>query len=331
MDKTTAIKVAIDAIKNKVPNTYTQEDTSETLRKAFIDANGGSTKFDIKAMRKNPELYEIIETIIPVIIQEGLQGDEFFNRYVDYRNLALGDDEEFWTEDRSLFLVADAAHGTQGIRRQRLNGGEKITIAKNLKVIKVYEELNRLLAGRVDFNTFVTKVGKSMLNEVYNEIYTVFNAISASTAGMTSDYYKSGSFTEDACITLIDHVEAANNATATIIGTRSALRKVTTAVVADEAKSDMYNFGFYGKFNGTDMFVAKQRHAIGTDTFILDTDKLYIVGSNDKFIKEINVGEGLLIDGDPTAKADLTKEYLYGQETGTGIILSGKLGIMDLA
>ena len=331
MDKANVIKLAVDAIQNKVPNTYSKDQTSETLRQAFIDANDGSAKFDIKALRRHPELFEIIETIVPTIIQEGLKGDEFFMNYVDYRNLALGDDEEFWSEDRSLFLVADAAHGTQGIRRQRLNVGEKVTIAKTLKVIKVYEELNRLLAGRVDFNTFVAKVGKSMLNEVYNDIYTAFNGIAASTAGMTSDYYKSGTYAEDTLITLIDHVEAANNAPASIVGTRSALRKITTASVGDEARSDMYNFGFYGKFNGTPMFVAKQRHAIGTDNFILDTDKAYVVASNDKFIKEVDVGEGLLIDGDPMNKADLTKEYLYGQETGTGILLSGRLGVFDLA
>ncbi len=331
MDKTNVIKLAIDAIQNKVPSTYSKDQTSDTLRQAFIEANGGSTKIDIKAMRRNPEMFEIIETIVPSIIDEGLKGDEFFTNFVDYRNLALGDDEEFWAEDRSLFLVGDAAHGTQGIRRQRLNVGEKVTIAKTLKTIKVYEELNRLLAGRVDFNDFVTKVGRSMLTEVYNDIYTVFNGISAATAGMTSDYYKSGAFAEDTLLALIDHVEASNDANATIIGTRSALRKITTAVVADEAKSDMYNFGFYGKFNGTPMFVAKQRHAIGTDTFILDTDKVYVVGNNDKFIKHVNVGEGLLVDSNPLDQADMTKEYLYGQQNGTGIILSGRIGVFDLA
>ena len=331
MDKTNIVKLAIDAIQNKVPNTYSKDQTSDTLRQAFIDANGGSTKFDIKAMRRNPELFEIIEAIVPTMIEEGLRGDEFFNNYVEYRNLALGDDEDFWAEDRSLFLVADTAHGTQGVRRQRLNAGEKVNIPKTLKTIKVYEELNRLLAGRVDFNTFVDKVGRSMLIEVYNDIYTAFNGISASTAGMTSDYYKSGTYAEETLLTLVDHVEAANSANATIIGTRSALRKVTTAVVSDEAKSDMYNIGFYGKFNGTPMFVAKQRHAIGTDSFILDPDKLYVVANNDKFIKHVNVGEGLLIDGNPMNKADLTKEYMYGQQNGTGIILAGKIGVMELA
>ena len=33
---------------------------------------------------------------------------------VDYRNLALGDEIEYWAEDNSTFIVADAANGTQG-------------------------------------------------------------------------------------------------------------------------------------------------------------------------------------------------------------------------
>jgi hypothetical protein len=325
------IKLAIDAIQHKVPNTYSDKQTSETLRQAFIDANGGSTKFGIKEFRRHPELYDIIETIVPTIIDEGLKGDEFFMNYVEYRNLALGDDEKFWAEDRSLFLVADAAQGTQAIRRQRLNVGSYVTIARTLKTIKIYEELNRMLSGRVDFNMFVDRVAKSMLNDKYTDIYTVFNGISDSTAGMTSDYYKSGSFAEDTMVTLIDHVEAANDATASIVGPRSALRKITTAVVAESAKSDMYNFGYYGKFNGTPMFVAKQRHTYGTDTFALDTDKVYVVANNDKFIKHITEGEGILIDSDPITRMDLTKEYMYGELTGTGLILAGKLGCYDIA
>jgi hypothetical protein len=328
--KNEIIKLAIDAIRHNVAGTYSSQDVSKTLREAFKEANGGSDKITIKSFRNNPELYEIIETIIPTLIDEGLKGDEFFMNYVDYRNLALGDDEDFWAEDRSLFLVSDIAEGTQAVRRQRLNIGEKVNITKTLKVIKVYEELNRLLAGRVDFNSFVNKVSKSMLNEVYTDIYTVFNSISSSTSGMTSDYAKSGSFAEDTLLELIDHVEAANNANATIVGTRSALRKITTAVVSDAAKNDMYNFGFYGKFNGVPMFVAKQRHTANTDTFVLDTDKVYVIANNDKFIKHVTVGEGMLVDGDPMSKMDLTKEYLYGERNGTGILIAGRMGIYDI-
>lgn len=330
MDKANVIKLAIDATRNRVLGNYSKGDTSEALRQAFIEANNGSTEISVKSFRRHPELYDIIEEIVPVIIQEGLNGDEFFMNFVDYRNEALGDDTRFWTEDNSLFLVSEIGHGNMSVRRQRLNIGGYVTVPKSLKAIKVFEELNRLLAGRVDFNTFVDRVGKSMINRVYTDIYNTFNGITVSTSGMNSTYYKSGSYAEDTLITLIDHVEAAMGAKATILGTRAALRNVTSAVISDSAKEDMYNMGYYGKFNGTPMIVARQRHNVGSDTFIFDDTKLYVIAGNEKFVKMVDVGEGLLYDGNPTDNADLTKEYFYGQEYGVGTQILGRIGILDL-
>lgn len=331
MDKLEIIQIAKDAIEKKVPNTYDAHKTSDSLRQAFVEANGGSAKIDHKTFRRHPELYDIVEEIVPSIIHEGLTSDAFFLNYVDYRNEALGDDTDFWTPDDSLFVVSDAAHGTQGIRRQRLGGSTKVNITKTLEVIKVYEELNRLLSGRVDFNTFVDRVGKSYLNHVYNSIFTAFNGITVSTSGFNSTYYVSGTFAEETFVTLIGHVEAACGAPATILGTKAALRKVTTAVVSDAAKDSMNAVGHYGVFNGNAMISAKQAHTVGTDTFILDDTKLYVIANNDKFIKHVTRGEGLLIEGEATATADLTKEFLFGQESGTGLIISGRMGIFDIS
>ena len=70
---------------------------------------------------------------------------------VDYRNIALGDDIDFWTEDKTELLIADASYGVSGIRRQRLGRKEKYNVETTLKIVKVYEELKRLLAKRIDF------------------------------------------------------------------------------------------------------------------------------------------------------------------------------------
>jgi hypothetical protein len=330
MDKTNVIKLAIDTARNKPLGNYSMAENSEALRKAFIEANNGSDKIDVKSFRRHPELYDILEEIVPVIIQEGLKGDEFFMNFVDYRNQALGDDTRFWTEDNSLFLVSEMAHGSMSVRRQRLNAGTYSTVTTSLKAIKVFEELNRLLTGRVDFNVFVDRVGKSMMNKVYNDIFTLFNGITVSTSGMNATYYKSGSYAEDTLITLVDHVEAAMGGNATIIGTRSALRKVTSAVICESAKQDMFDMGYYGKFNGTPMIRASQKHVTNTDTFILDDTKLYIVAGNEKFIKMVDVGEGLLFESDPMSNSDLTREYFYGNEYGVGISLNGRIGVLDL-
>lgn len=331
MDRTNIVKLAVDAIEGKVSGNFSVDQTSETLREALIEANGGSTKVNFKTFQRGNALFDIVEEIIPYITKEGLTGNEFFMEMVDYRNLALGDEIEYWAEDNSTFIVADAANGTQGIRRQRLNVGENVKVKTQLKVIKVYEELNRLLAGRVDFNVFIDKVGESMTKDVFADIYNTFNGISATTAGLNSTYVISGAFAEDDLIELIEHVEASTGKTAKIIGTKTALRKVTTAEIADEAKSDKYNVGYYGKFNGTDMVGVKQQHKVGTDTFILDNSKVYVIASDDKPIKVTDEGEGLLSTTDPLQNGDLTQEYLYGQMIGVGLLVNGKLGVYTIS
>jgi hypothetical protein len=330
MDKTNLVKLTVDTIHNKVEK-YSREDATASLRQMIIDANGGSTELDRRSFQRYPELYEIMETMLPVIIQEGFKGDEFFNSFIDYRNLSLGDDERFWTEDTSLFLVSEQAAGNMSIRRQRLNAGSYTTIARSLKGIKIYEELNRLISGRVDFNVFVDRLTKSYNNRVYNDIYSALDGISASTSGMSSTYYKTGSFAEDTLLGIIDHVEAAMNGSAKIIGTRSALRKVTSAVVSDQAKNDMYAMGYYGKFNGTEMIVAKQRHRAGTSDFALSDSKIYVVAGDEKFIKMVDEGRGILEDNIPMNNGDMTKEYYYGQIYGCGVLLTGKLGIYSIS
>ena len=45
------VKLALDGYKGHVAGDYSVNDTQEALRKALVEANGGSTKLDIKALR----------------------------------------------------------------------------------------------------------------------------------------------------------------------------------------------------------------------------------------------------------------------------------------
>lgn len=331
MDKINVIKLASDIIQNKVSANFSDvSKNSEALREALIEANGGKTTIDIKTFHRGNELFEIVEEIIPVIINEGLTGNEFFFNLVDYRNILLGDDIDFWTEDKTEFIVADASYGVSGIRRQRLGAMEKYNVDTTLKVIKVYEELKRLLAGRTDFNTFIRKVGEAMQTKIMNDTYNAFKGVTETTRGLNSTYVKSGTYAEDTLLDLVAHTEAANQAVATIFGTKKALRKVTTANVSDEAKSDLYNMGYYGKFNGTNMIYLPQRHEVGTDNFLLDDSKIYVIAGNDRPIKVVNKGVGLLSANDPLQSADFTQNYLYGQEFGVGVAFAQKMGFYSL-
>ena len=75
----------------------------------------------------------------------------------------------------------------------------------------------------------------------------------------------------------------------------------------------------------------KQVHKAGTDDFLLDDNKLYVIAADDKPIKFVNEGTGLLINHESMENADLTQEYLYGQAYGVGAIFNEKMGIYTLS
>ena len=157
-ERQSIVKLANDIYKGQVNTefaTANKEEQMATLRTALIEANGGSKKVDYKKMRRNTEIFEIIEEILETVDVQGFEGNDFFERFVDYRNLALGDKNDFYIPDNSLFTIDTTAEGISSTLRQRINKGKTESVATSLKTISAYEELNRLLAGRIDLVEFV--------------------------------------------------------------------------------------------------------------------------------------------------------------------------------
>ena len=325
------IKLAVDSYKGHVAGNYSVDDSMEVLRQALVEANGGSTKLDYRAIRdgKCNGLFAIVEEIINKTVIEGLPESCPLFDYVDYRNLAEGDTNIFEIRDNGLFVVSDIADGTQGLRRQRLTGGEEITVKTQLKGIKIYEELRRVLAGRVDFNELIDKVAESFQKKINNDIYA---AVKAAFDGLISPYKESGSFDESKLTAIIDHVEAATGKKAFILGSKQAVRKITGVKGADSssAKEDLYAMGYFGKFYTTPIMVMQNGHKVGTTEFILKND-LYIVAGDDKFIKGVTEGETLIINGDPLNNADLSQEYMVAMSYGLKAVLCEQMGIYKLS
>ena len=319
------VKLAVDAYTGNVEK-YSVRQSQDALRQALIEANNGSTTLNYKDIRdgKCNGLFTLIEEILSNTIVEGLQGDEFFNAMVDFRNVAEGDQNLFLVEDRNLFVVAEAADGTQGIRRQRLGGVTETAIPTSLKVVRIYEELNRVLAGRVDFNVFIQKVADSFRRQMLDDIYTLWSGATADQMGGVTYFPEAGAYDEDELLELVEHVEAAaGGKRATIIGTKAALRNLKESVQSDGAKDELHTLGYYGTFYGTPCVAVPQRHKVGTTEFVMDDKVLTIVAGDDKPIKVVYEGNPIVLMGDPMTNADFTQEYFYAEKYGMGIVLAG--------
>lgn len=332
MDKN-LIKIATDAYKGHVAGNYSVDDSMAVLRQALIEANNGSTKLDYRAIRdgKCNGLFAIVEEIINKTVIEGLpESCPLFN-YVDFRNLAEGDTNVFELRDDAVFIVSDIADGTQGLRRQRFDGGEEITVKTQLKGIKIYEELRRVLAGRVDMNRMIDKVSDAFQKQITNDMY---NAVVAGFDGLVAPYTNgaAGSFAEGTLTDIIDHVEAATGMKATILGSKQAVRKITGVKGgdADSAKEDLYGMGYFGHFYTTPIVVMQNAHKVGSTDFVLGND-LYIIASDEKFVKFVTEGDTLIIPGEMTANADLSQEYLMAMRYGLKSVMSEEFGVYKLS
>lgn len=305
------VKLAVDTYKGNVKK-YSVSQAQDTLRQALIEANNGKTTLNYRDIRdgKCNGLFSLIEEILSVTVVQGLQDDDYFNTLVDFRNVAQGDSPVFIVEDNDLFVVSDAADGTQGIRRQRLGGATETTIPTTLKVVRIYEELNRVLAGRVDFNQLIGKVADSFRHKLLNDIYTLWSGVTQAQLGGQAYFPAAGSYDEEALLNVIAHVEAAaGGKPATIIGTKKALRSLKESIQSNEYKGELHTMGYAGTFYGSPVVALPQRHKVGSTDFVLEDDAITIVAGDDKPIKVVYEGDPIVLMGDPTSNADFTQEY----------------------
>ena len=324
MDKIVIVKLANELTRGVKTfrfddKTYNESEAVGVLRCALIDANGGKETITYKDMRRNKvQIYEIIEEIVANIVNDGFIGSEFWNTYVDSRNLARGDRNEFVIPANSLFVVSDVAEGVATPRRQRIGKKTVTSINTSVHAIRIYEECALFMAGRIDWVDLCARVARSFSQSIWNDVYTAFNGVTAATTGLNSNYVISGSYSEANLLQLVAHVEA-EAGSAVIAGTRTALRKIPESVLADSAKESMHNAGFYGMFNGVPEIALPQRHATGTDNFLLNDSTVYVFGGDQKFIHLVNEGDVTIIDKDFTANADMSIEYTTIMKYGVGV------------
>lgn len=329
MELNELITLAVDMVKGRVDRAkFSEAQDSKELVAAIIDLNGGKTKISARDFRPGNPVFELVEELVPVIIDEGIKRSEnpLFN-LVEYRNIGYGDEAAFDVEGDGAFVVAEAAAGIRDVRRQKMVGGERVDIKPVMKAIRVYEDLGKLLAHGIDFVKFIDAVQRAFEEYISECAYEALSSITASTTGLSATYVKSGSITEANLLTLVEHVEAATGKPAMILGTKTALRKLGSSVsTSAELNSDLYNLGFYGRIAGVPCVAFRQAHKAGTETFVFDDDALWIISGDSKPIKVVNGGEGYMSEREATSNADLTKEYAYFQPIGVGVVVNEKFG-----
>jgi hypothetical protein len=303
---------------------YSKQDTNEMLRVALNELCGSADgKFNPKKYRKNKdEIFEIIEEVVDTRLEEGIKDQ--FDQFVDYRSTAFGDKLSFKSESDELFEVAKIAGGTNNLRRQAIGSGESYQIDTDWEGVKIYEELERFLAGYVDWVKLIDKVERSFQVKIAEKIFLTiklaYNAVEA-------PYKHAGPWSMVEFNKIVDHVEAATGLTPMVIGTRSAIRKVVPEYISEQMKGERNNKGYFQTIDGITFGIIPQAHKIGTDEFAIEDFLLILPNGDEKIVKFVMEGAALIKEVNDQTNADDTQEYVLRKKYGVAVERSAKFGV----
>lgn len=253
------------------------------------------------------EFYEVIEEVIELIVETGWKDSEFFDNFVDERNLALGDKNEFWTDDKCYLSVAQVSGGNHDLSIQTLASGQAFDVKISHYAIKVGKDINLFLTGREDWAKFVNKAADAIKRQIQDSMYAETMNASASIPN-PSEFKGNGTLsaaTKEAFDEIIENVSTANDgAPVVIMGTKSALKQISNfyagAVhwIADSQKDEMAAMGRLGSYEGSVLLEIPQRFALNDVTKkLVDNKKILIMPQVDnKFVKYVNVGDTEIIE-----------------------------------
>lgn len=342
-------KLMLDTYNGTLEADITIKEANEQIRAMFhkiIGVGENATKADIrKAIKRNQQvLFDLIEEVVPNLLQTGWQENPFFNEFVETRNLDIGDQAMFYTEDETLLTVSKVSGNHWDLDRQRLGKGSSFTVATSWYGIAVYSEYERLLTGAEDFSTFVNKLFEAVDRYVNESIYqAMISAAEQLPGGATGSgqWVKTGPLDEAAkevFIQLIEDVQMATGMDVVIMGTKTALSKLEGIQdinwISEDMKVARNTTGRIGTWEGIRLVELKQGFKLNdTSARLIDDKQLLImpVGSN-KFIKVINEGNPEMRQvNDNTVNQDMTYDYRYMWKMGVGVQINLLFGVYNIA
>lgn len=196
------------------------------------------------------------------------------------------------------------------------------------------------MAGRIDWAEFITKVYEAYDRKVNGMLYAALTGVGSSlpAGGQWTKSAPISAATKPVFDTLIEDVRAATGNDVVIMGTRSALGKLTgfdanLDWVSENMKDERYTTGRLGKYEGVTLFEIPQVFADGDTTRkLVDNTQLLIMPTTDnKFIKMYNEGESQIKETtDGNENMDKTIEYEFQTKMGVGVVIGKLFGVWTI-
>ena len=188
------------------------------------------------------------------------------------------------------------------------------------------------MAGKVDWANFIQKIYQAFDKKVNDMVYAAVMS-AGDKVSPSSQFTKTGTLNKDTLITLVEDVQAANGVEAVIMGTKTALSKLTALADADwisnSMKEERNTTGRLGIWEGVRLVEIPQSFAPNDTTVkLVDNTRLLVMPlADNKFIKIYDEGEAQVKEvSDGNTNMDKTIEYEYQQKMGVATIINRRFG-----
>ncbi len=303
------------------------------IREVMFDIMGIDASATRKEMKRafkanKDEIFAILADTIEGKMITGWGNDPFFNRFVDARNLALGDKNEFVTEDDMVLTMSNLADGHHDLFRQKYARGSVYSVVTSNYGVKIFTDFALFATGRVDFDKFVEKVYDAVNACVMKMVYASFGEAAAKLP-VQSIYNQTGALDLESVHEIAESVEAANGDKKVIImGNKAALSKLNQLSdidYSDEMRNEFHKTGKFGAWEGYEIVEIKRFIDPANPSQYMDADQLLFVPEDiDGFIKLVYEGDAEIYETNESTNRDKTVDYEYQQRMGAAVVI-GKI------
>ena len=309
----------------------TQKDIEKQLKDTINDDILGGLSLYQAFRRNQTTIFEIVEEIINVTINEDVTTSPFVDAFVEIKNRGLGDKTAFYAEG-GLLSVATFAGNHWDTDREAIDIGDEVTLPKEWLYIHCYEDLERFLLGITPLSKIADKIYKSFNKFLKDRIFMQFQNVMDA---VPAEFSKTGNDAE-AVNSLCDLVAAAGGyENVTIAGTPAALRKIAGFIpdnmFANSQKEARAMTGTPKTWDGKTLMPIPQVLKAGTYTFALDDSVIFVLGTDVQPIKlELFNDTRTDIDTEGKKHNDQSVDIQAQVRIGLGMVLPQYFGCLKL-
>lgn len=308
--------------------------TDQAVREAFFDLLG-EEKLTWQGWRNHKnEIFTIMENVLTTNLPLAWEGSPFYDQFVEYKNGALGDKNEFVVDDNSILVATRFAGNYWSTDRTKLQGKKSFGVATEWIYLHIYDELERFLKGTITLPEMIAKLQKSFQNEIDTRIFTAFNGAGTY---LPSAFQETGSYDRATMANLIEKVQTASQKNVILAGTRTALAQIAEGMdsnlISNSQKEEYATNGCILNLTGLGVSAIMIPQALvrGTYDFKVDNNVIYVLPDAEKPIK-------LYFEGDTRAREltaqdteDMTVSTQVQTKLGCATVFSNLMGRYALA